>query len=230
MTLDSIVLEAIADNGENTLHKYVWYLLWAQQALRQWDMEVPMDVKTVRVSMDSRREASIPSGTVSVMRVGVLEGGSIKPLLASQGSIHAGGISSPSKDFCRFFDGNGYFTVPSSGNYAEGRWHYDSSCGILRVTGTLQSVFYAELAVRKFGSDCDAIIPDQMAEMIKSYIRYMENRKNERVSARQGNSNTTQSLEMEYDRQKLIAFSRLNPIDIDSIRDASRMLAPGFEC
>ena len=233
MTLDAIILECIADNGENTLHKYIWYLQWAQQALREWDMDMPMDVKTIRLSTNGRMEANVPQDTLRVLRVGVLESdGNIWPMLQSQGAILATGINGGQKPFCRYYDGYGYNSLPVveyDPNTVRGRWYYDEACGVLRMSGANVNIFYVEVAKRRFGGDCDAVIPDQMITLVKKYVRYMEQLKKDRMKG-VGNSNAAQSLYLEYDRDRLNAFARMRPLDIESLRDASRIATAGVLC
>lgn len=73
--LDHVILSYLADIEQNTLHKYMKYLHFAIEGLRNWKLKnTTIDVRTVYLNMDSRKTVRIPEDCIKVTKVGVQTG------------------------------------------------------------------------------------------------------------------------------------------------------------
>lgn len=73
-TIDSIVRSSLADNGYNTLHRYIQYLHWALRGLKEWNMDEAQDVRTVKLQMDNKKAVQFPDDCLGVSKIGVKVG------------------------------------------------------------------------------------------------------------------------------------------------------------
>jgi len=78
VTLDKIVRQALIANGEESLHKYSRYLLFAMEGAKDFYIDSAQDVKTVMLTMDSVKQAHLPSDFVDWVKVGIAIGDRIK--------------------------------------------------------------------------------------------------------------------------------------------------------
>lgn len=77
-TLDNITRNALADRGY-TMHWYLQFLTYAIDALRQLNMDVLQNVKSVRLPVNSYKAAALPVDYVDYIRVGNEVGQYINP-------------------------------------------------------------------------------------------------------------------------------------------------------
>ncbi len=78
VTLDKIVRQALIANGEESLHKYPRYLLFAMEAFKDFQMDSAQDVKTIKLTMNDVKQVELPLDFIDWVKVGVVCGDRIK--------------------------------------------------------------------------------------------------------------------------------------------------------
>lgn len=78
VTLDKIVREALIANGEQSLHKYSRFLLFAMEGYKDFYMDSANDVKTVKLTMNDIKQVDLPIDFVDWVKVGIVCGDRIK--------------------------------------------------------------------------------------------------------------------------------------------------------
>jgi hypothetical protein len=68
-SLDSVIRGALADKGY-TMHWYLQFLTYGVDSLRQLNMDVMQDVKTVRIAVNAYKAAYLPTDYVDYVKVG----------------------------------------------------------------------------------------------------------------------------------------------------------------
>lgn len=77
-TLDQIVRSALADDGEQSLHKYQRYLHFAFEGAKDFFLDSAQDVKTVMLTMNNIKQVELPVDYVDWVKVGIRCGDVIK--------------------------------------------------------------------------------------------------------------------------------------------------------
>lgn len=71
VNLDEVVRSVIADEGRNTLHKYIWYLHYGLDFIREWNIDYHSSVITKRMRLDNNKGFCFPDDYVNFQSVGV---------------------------------------------------------------------------------------------------------------------------------------------------------------
>lgn len=165
-TLDDIVKQALIANGEESLHKYPRYLLFAMEAAKEFNYDSSGDVKTVRLTMDDVKQIEMPVDFVDWVKVGVQIGDMIKvmgvkdtlPILTERdscGALKPYPSTVAANDFPDFWQGyGGYYFLNYTNEWGE------FTGGIYGIGGGYTDVGYfrvlrnqGERAVLQFNSD-----------------------------------------------------------------------------
>ncbi len=110
ITLDKIVRQALIANGEESLHKYSRWLLFAMRAYKDFYMDSANDVKTVKLTMNDVKQVELPLDYIDWVKVGIVIGDRIKvmgvcdtlPILTKRdncGELQAYSNDVPANDF-----------------------------------------------------------------------------------------------------------------------------------
>lgn len=78
ITLDKIVRQALIANGEESLHKYSRYLLFAMECFKDFQMDSAQDVKTIKLTMNDVKQVELPLDFIDWVKVGIVCGDRIK--------------------------------------------------------------------------------------------------------------------------------------------------------
>lgn len=79
ITLDSIVRGALADEGRDTLHKYIQYLKWGIEFVEEFHLTKGVSPKTVKLNVDTKKSVKLPVDCVKVTKVGIMRGDRLVP-------------------------------------------------------------------------------------------------------------------------------------------------------
>lgn len=132
VTIDHIVRTALAVQGEETLHKYQRYLIFALQAAKDFYMDSAQDVKTIELTMNDIKQVELPLDFVDWVKVGVICGNQIKvfgvcdtlPILTEKDSC--GNLKAYDNSGCDvngyptdYFNYGGYYFLNYTNSYGE---------------------------------------------------------------------------------------------------------------
>lgn len=71
ISIDEVVRSLIADEGRNTLHKYIWYLHYALDFVREWSIDYHTNIVTKKLKLDENKGVCFPDDYVNFNSVGV---------------------------------------------------------------------------------------------------------------------------------------------------------------
>lgn len=230
-TIDSIVRSYLADQGYNTLHKYIQYLHWGLKALRIWNMDSAEEVKTVKLSMDARKAIKLPDDYINWIKVGIKVGDRIDAFVNDNSiALHHEKKPmekpKPNEPYCKYRfmnyrDGNGKFL-----GYVDGYGYGHNGVGYFRVNEALREIQFSaevnrcsvllEYVSDGFNPHSETLVNMKVSQLITEYIRYSEARYKLGDSASE-----TRARKEEYIEEQLATSGRFNSLSLEGILDAT---------
>lgn len=239
-TVKAVVLSAISDNQESSLHKYPYYLLWAIQGLREYYLDQSPDenVITKKVKVDTRGQAAMPEDLKKILRVGIVSNGRMYEILQDNKISHFREQPFDSKNtgngntsyFCNY-QYHSYWSniVCYQSNSIGGGYKPDYGCRKISINGLNINNVYIEYVSTSIVTSPYAAIPEAFEAYIRCYIDYMESRQRDR-KRRMALSAMTKDLENKVMQKKMEAYARTVTLSIEQIREAALVVGANVQC
>lgn len=237
-SISSIVDSYLADLGKPTHHGFLTYLHYAFEALRYYTANSPLSVRSVSLQVQDG-QAELPDDFIHASKIAVINNGRAYPLLP-EGSIALREDLDNSDDEDRmvfysfyqaghgsyYYDGAFYENLAFYRSpYAGGKYRIDREQGRVLVEGYDNTTLYMEYESSDI-SHCDQEVPEALIDYVKAFIQYRETPARSRAQSGRMITGEAQGAENLMDRRRRQAFNRLNPLNIDQIRNISGRTLP----
>lgn len=80
ITIDEVIKSILIQEGDETHHRYMYYLELASRGVKELNFDVVRNIKTVELTVNANLNVTLPTDFVSISRVGVSKSGMITPV------------------------------------------------------------------------------------------------------------------------------------------------------
>ena len=197
--IDTIVREALADRGYNTLHLYPRYLLFAIRILRKINLDHSEDIKTVRLPVSVTKTVKYPEDYIIYNKIGMKLGDRMwnfvrdKTLTThhvdkytTNANFYTEAVNTvTSLRFFNFFpnfqgtrgtdQGNGFVDIFGYGHNGVGYFTTNDACREFQLSSEIDtSHIYLEYTFNNFNPDTETFVPIIVQDVIREYLHYQD--------------------------------------------------------
>lgn len=80
ITIDEVIKSILIQEGDETHHRYMYYLELASRGVKELNFDVVRNIKTVELTVNANLNVTLPTDFVSISRVGVSKSGMVTPV------------------------------------------------------------------------------------------------------------------------------------------------------
>jgi len=236
INIDEVVRSVIADEQRNTLHKYIWYLHYALDFVREWNIDYHSNIVTRKVKLDDNNGFCYPDDYVNFQSVGVKLGDRIMAFTQDSSITSITEGNQPNKKFINEYEselpdtyGNifpyAFYNLKSDnkedvnldvylmGATYPGYYKIDHKRKRIQLSAEVKSDYvYLEYVTNGLQCTEMSVIPEIAIDLIKTYIKWKSCRYKQGI-----NSPECQLWEREFSKvrgQLLVRQSNLSYLDI----------------